>query len=389
MVRGQLNSKKRALPVMPDQVTVEWCSEALGFYIEEFTAVETIHGTASKILLGLKKCSDVGAMPDPRPDRVCVKGGFNPDILAMYPGLNATYRREAEFYHVCMSSLLLQLPTVFPPDGWPDPTNHKCRRQHIAPILAMRLPQAWYCASNTVTGQGIVIMDDLRSTGCTFGNPLEPWPVARVRAGVEQLAMLHAGTWAKTSNDFAWLAGGSALPAVVLALLEPEPWARRYAEGERPPVPDGMADRERMRAAFQKLWAVTDPRYFCLVHGDAHIGNTYVTAAGEPGFIDWQGLAVGSTFDDVPYFIAGALTVQDRREHEVGLVEHYLNTLAQLGGPKFTREEVWDEYRRHMMHGFMWALTDPHMQPKDVIFAMVERYATAMVDHGTLGLLEC
>ncbi|KAK8029019.1 hypothetical protein PG991_006075 [Apiospora marii] len=304
-VRGHLHSNERALPVTPDQVTVEWCSEALGFAIQEFTAVETIHGTASKILIGLKKYGDADATADARPDRICVKGGFDPNILAIYPGLTATYRREAEFYY------------------------------HIAPLLTMRLPRAWYCASDTINGQGIVIMDDLRSTGCTFGNPLDPWPVSRVRAGVEQLATLHAGTWAKTAADLPWLAGGSAFPAVVMALMEPEPWARRFAEGARPPVPaDGMADRERMRAAFQRLWAVTDPRYFCLVHGDAHLGNTYITAAGEPGFIDWQGLAVGSAFDDVPYFIAGALTVPDRREHEVGLVEHYLDTLAELGGPR-------------------------------------------------------
>jgi len=275
-------------------------------------------------------------------------------------------------------------------------------KQYVAPLVpAVRLPRAWYCGSDTLHGQGIVILDDLKCTGCTFGNPLQPWPVARVRAGVEQLAALHAGTWApKTTaaNEddergegkcFPWLAGGSTFPAMVLVLLEPEPWARRYAEGERPPsVPDAMLDRARMRAAFLKLWAVSDPRYRCLVHGDAHLGNTYVTAEGAPGFLDWQGLAVGSVFDDVSYFIAGALTVADRRAHEVGLVEHYLDTLAALGGPRLAREEVWDEYRRHAMHGFMWALTDPRMQPNEVVFAMVERYTAAMVDHGTLELLE-
>ncbi|KAK7957006.1 uncharacterized protein PG986_006228 [Apiospora aurea] len=353
LIRGNLNFNE-ALPV-----TVDWCSKALGFVIKEFTTIETIHGTASKILIGVKACSGNDNTADPRPDQICVKGGFDPNITAIYPGLNAIYRREAEFYY------------------------------YIAPLVTMRLPKAWYCGSDTVSGQGIVFMDDLRSTGCTFGNPLDPWPVARVRAGVEQLAALHAATWSKTAQVYPWLSSGSALPAVILALLEPEAWARRYAEGERPPIPAEMLDRERMRRAFQKLWSVTDPRYNCLVHGDAHIGNTYITAAGEPGFIDWQGLAVGSAFDDVPYFIAGALTVRDRREHEVGLVEHYLDTLSELGGPRLRREEVWDEYRGHTMHGFVWALTDPHMQPKDVIFATVERYTVAMVDHGTLDLLGC
>lgn len=103
MVRGQLNSSERALPVTPDQVTAEWCSEALGFAIEEFTSVETIHGTASKILLGLKTGGDGDAPADARPGSICVKGGFDPNILATYPGLNATYRREAEFYYVCLA----------------------------------------------------------------------------------------------------------------------------------------------------------------------------------------------------------------------------------------------------------------------------------------------
>ncbi|KAK8091025.1 hypothetical protein PG994_000530 [Apiospora phragmitis] len=266
VIRGHLNSSEEVLPVTPDQVTVEWCSKALGFAIKEFTAVEIIHGTASKILIGLKACGDDN-IADPRPDIICVKGGFDPGVIAIYPGLNATYRREAEFYY------------------------------YIAPLVNMRLPRAWYCGSDTVSGQGIVIMDDLRSTGCTFGNPLEPWPVARGLPVARQRQRP---------------------PAVILALLEPEPWARRYAEGERPPVPDEMLDRERMRRAFQKLWAVTDPRYHCLVHGDAHIGNTYITAAGEPGLLDWQGLAVGSAFDDVPYFIAGGLAVQDRRSTRSG-----------------------------------------------------------------------
>ncbi|KAK8118761.1 uncharacterized protein PG998_003387 [Apiospora kogelbergensis] len=336
IVRGHLNSSE-ALPVTPDQVTAEWCSDVLGCVVKDLKVIKTIHGTASKIILELIYADTTG-QEFTLPDRVCVKGGFDPNILAMFPGLTTLYRREAEFYY------------------------------YVAPLITVvRLPRAWYCGSDIANGQGIVVMDDLGSMGCTFGNPLEPWPVARVRAGVEQLAALHAGTWApKTTageekNCFPWLAGGSTFPAM---------------------------DRERMRAAFQKLWAGSDPRYHCLVHGDAHLANTYITAEGEPGFLDWQGLAVGSAFDDVPYFIVGALTVADRREHEVGLVEHYLSTLAALGGPRFARGEVWDEYRKHAMHGFMWALTDPRMQPNDVVFAMVERYTAAMVDHGTLALLE-
>ncbi|KAK6853489.1 hypothetical protein PG995_010301 [Apiospora arundinis] len=369
IIRGHLNSSE-ALPVTADHVTAEWCSKALGCTIKEITVLGTIHGTASKLIIGLAFAN--GFEKSGLPDRLCVKGGFDPDILAIYPGLNAIYRREVEFYYMSISALKFPADLVALNDRHSDNGRLAIQWLHIwQPARAM--------ARRTGTGRRGAARGAAR-------RHLGPQDHDDGGGGGGREERKRDGK----KSFFPWLAGGSALPAVILALFEPEPWARRYAEGQRPPsMPDDMLDRERMRAALQKLWAVSDARYQCLVHGDAHLGNTYVTAEGDPGFIDWQGLAVGSAFDDVPYFIVGALTVADRREHEVELVEHYLDSLAALGGPRLVRDEVWDEYRRHMMHGFVWALTDPHMQPNEVVFVMVERYTTAMADHGTLGLLEC
>lgn len=57
-----------------------------------------------------------------------------------------------------------------------------------------------------------------------------------------------------------------------------------------------------------------------LLHGDLHIGNTYVVPDGEGGFLDWQVLCSGN-------WTQSALTETDRRRHEEDLVGEYLASL--------------------------------------------------------------
>ena len=192
---------------------------------------------------------------------MCVKGGFNPALVKLHPALTFVYRREAEFFH------------------------------HIRPTLSsMCLPRVWYASSDTITGQGIVMLDDLKASGHTFGTPLAAWPVERVRAGVEELAALHAKTWGAKAEDFPWLKEGLSLREVILSMMVESEWAKRFFdEAARPPVPDHMTDHLGMIRAFKTLWATTNPAHMCVVHGDAHIGNTFITAAGEPG--SWTGRA--------------------------------------------------------------------------------------------------
>ncbi len=355
-VKGALNSGD-ALPIIVEEVTPAWFTKILGRPVQTAELVEPIHGTASKLLYKLtyEDAGDAATLPT----HVCVKGGFNPALVKLHPSLNAVYRREAEFFY------------------------------HIAPTVSMRLPPVWYAGSDTVTGQGIVVLDDLKAKQHEFGNPVEAWPVERVRTGVEELAILHAKTWGAKPEDYPWLKEGLSLREVILSLMIPTEWEKRFFdEAAKPPVPDHMTDRDRMVRAFKTLWATTNPAHLCVAHGDAHIGNTFITPAGEPGFLDWQGLHFNSFLHDVTYFVVGTLTVEDRRANEVELFEHYLAKLHEAGGPKLEKEAVWNDYRKHHLHGFAWALTPPMMQPKDRVDTMSARHCAAIVDHGSLELLE-
>lgn len=143
-----------------------------------------------------------------------------------------------------------------------------------------------------------------------------------------------------------------------------------------------------MEAGFKALWQATDHRFRCIVHGDPHVGNTFITSEGEPGFLDWQGLHIGSAFHDVAYFIVGALKIEDRLKYERDLVGQYLEALHTEGGPRFVVEEVWQEYRMQQFHGIAWALATPAMQPVENIRVMTLRHCSAIVDHETMELLK-
>ncbi|KAF4342073.1 aminoglycoside phosphotransferase [Fusarium beomiforme] len=302
--------------------------------VKDVIIEETIHGTASKILVTLTLYGDMGASSI----SACVKGSFNPKLNEALPFLSGLYRREAEFYH------------------------------YIAPRLNIALPDTWYVGTDTTNGQGIVIMGNLKVQGCSFTNPLKPWPINLVEMAIEQLASLHASTWGSRVEDIPCANKNDTLVDPIVGLLATEEWNKRFADDARPPVPKAMDDRERIISTFKALWD-SDTRLRCLVHGDGHIGNTFISHDGQPGFLDWQVTHVGSAMHDDAYFI---------------------NALHLTGGPDLQLQlsGVWEEYRRHTFHGFAWVLAGPMMQSREVVDVMVERHCAAIIDHQSMELLE-
>lgn len=160
---------------------------------------------------------------------------------------------------------------------------------------------------------------------------------------------------------------------------------------DRPSIPAYLKDQQRMTAILAKHFRTRNPNFHCFVHGDPHLGNTYLTAQGAPRFLDWQIIHIGSAFHDVAYFVGGALAVEDRRLHERAILDHYLDALRKLGGPSFSAEEleeVWLEYRKSFLAGFGWVVCPYVMQSRESVHAMAVRYATAMDDHKVVELVE-
>jgi hypothetical protein len=346
---------QRELPTELESLTAEWLTEALsqrtpGTVVEAVEVESVIWGTATKVFLR----AHYGSRPDDGPpEALCLKGGFHDELRAIaWLG----YCNEARFY------------------------------RDIQAAFAEAVPFCWYAEENESAQQGLVITDDLRAVGAVFGTPHESQPVDRVAATLELLAGWHGRSWARSGvGGLDWLTVGSNLfRPVVNGFLTPEHWAEYMTRRQTAAFDESLRDRDRVEAAVHRLWEADDADILSISHGDPHVGNTYVIGEGPMRFLDWQTVCLAPWSDDVAYFLVGALDVEQRRAHDRDLLDHYLGALAATGADTPTRDEAWDTYRRHHLHGLMFALCPPEMQPADVCAAMGDRYAAAAIDHETL-----
>ncbi|KAH8681871.1 kinase-like domain-containing protein [Xylariales sp. PMI_506] len=308
---GMFNSAE-PVPLITDDITAAWLSKVLGVKVEAVKINRIMHNTSSKVLIGVEYGADVTT-----------------EIPTRLVEMKATYRREAEFYY------------------------------YIAPTTDMNIPEPWYCGTDTVNGQGIVIMSDLTVDDVAIGEVLK--------------------TWGCTGSEHDFLAAEN------MGGLN---YARQFGQGRGPPVSEQLRDRESVLAAWRTLWKTSDPRFRCFVHGDCHIGQTYITADGQPGLLDWQGAHINSALHDVSFFINGILSIEDRRANDKQIFQHYLDSLHKSGGPEIAFDDIWPEYRKHTLHGFLWALTPPEMQPAEQTHEISTRYSAAIIDNKTIELLE-
>ena len=331
------------VPGSLDEVTADWLTAALsdahpGTEVAGVEVGEVIHGSLTKARLAI----DFASNPSALPTSVFLKAAFEDH------GIPVSVRSEAVFYDRAR-------PTI----------------DVVAPgCLAAIHDEA----------HGVVVMHDLGTEGAIITDPRVGWSVDLVADGLTQLAGLHAGWWGEGLADgIPEFEGSNALGAVLMAEGY---WEECVAGPAGVHVPERFADRETTRPWVESLWRLDRERPRAFLHGDAHLGNTYVTAGGRAGFLDWGGVTAGHWAREVCYFMAGALSPEDRRAHEEDLLRSYLDALAAGGAePVPSWDEAWLSYRRHCLHGLLWFLCPTQMQPVDIINANVERFAIAATDH--------
>jgi hypothetical protein len=250
--------------------------------------------------------------------------------------------------------------------------------------LPIEHPRVFVAAIDEGSEDFILVMEDLAARGADPRDATRPMSPEQAASGVRGLAGLHGHFW-----------GNRCLEHPGLGWLEPfQPWPGM----EIAPLPVaieaiGDAATAEIRALTPKslfidIWA----RYIhtltkspqTLLHGDPHIGNTYVLLDGRVGFLDWQVARRGSFSLDLGYFLQGTLTVDDRRTHERELLREYHSALTVPTAEKPSFEEVWTHYRASTAHGLaIWLATasaGAAWQRPDIAIALAIRYATAFVD---------
>ena len=154
------------LPLTADGVTAAWLSAALrtrypGVTVAAADRLETIEGTATKVLVAVRYDGDADGLPE----RMWIKGGF------------ADHREFAGNLGVYSSEVLFFTD--------------------IAPAYRLHHPRSYFALAQDAPVQGIVALEDLRARGVTFTRATRPMTPEQVAAGLDTLAQLHGETWGR------------------------------------------------------------------------------------------------------------------------------------------------------------------------------------------------
>jgi hypothetical protein len=238
----------------------------------------------------------------------------------------------------------------------------------------------------------LMIMEDVVARGSDPSDSTRPMTIAQVANGVRGLARMHSRYWGDRLTKHPALRWVE--PFVAFAGLEYAPLHIAHERlGDTVPAEIPALSGTEL---FVDIWAryigtlTTSPQ--TLLHGDPHIGNTYVLPDDDVGFLDWQMARRGNWSLDLGYFLQGALTIEDRRRGEGQLLDEYRGALTLSADEMPSADEVWLRYRASVAYGLaIWIATlsggDAWQRP-DICLALAQRYSVAFVDLETRAALD-
>jgi Phosphotransferase enzyme family len=253
--------------------------------------------------------------------------------------------------------------------------------------LPIQAPDGYFGAWDAASWRSIVLMEDVVETrGATFLSAADPVTKAQLTDLLANMATWHGHMW--QDPRLVDLANPADIGRVFAAYTDMQARYRAGTARAGAAIPAELVGRhtelhERLKAALAK--ASADPQ--TMVHGDAHIGNTYMTASGAMGYGDWQVVRSGSWAFDFAMTVITGTEIADRRVWERELLAGYLDRLVAAGGPRVDREHAFQLYREQSVYPYLaWLTTlgrsvfQPAMQPDDLCRTVIARAAAAVCD---------
>jgi hypothetical protein len=351
------------LPRRLDELGPEWLTGLLanrypGLVVKDYEVMEVKNSHTTKLRLALDL--DESDPPSGIPRHVCLKSNWSNGVST-----GDICEREARFYHLMGGDL-------------------------DAPI-----PQSYYADwDGDGGGRGIVVMEDLTVAPGAFGLSTDHLGVDGIARGLETLAAVHGALWCSPRLDQQhWLphSMGSTVDTEQVIQL----WNYLKYNLDDPAyqavLPDWVPEHpERLNHILDELTAFelgyTGPQ--CLVHGDAHQGNSFLRATGDRVWVDWQLVRKGSPWRDVAYFTLGGLTVEERRASLDDLIRHYREHLAATGAEGVPDQDTaWYHLRRWPAYAMQSWLSNINHWGQSGGLEMVRRNWAAAEDFDTVELL--
>lgn len=268
--------------------------------------------------------------------------------------------------------------------------------REVRPELDIEAPSAFASHFDDASGRFGLLLEDLTARDARFPCAIEPVSLDEVRSILSHLATLHARFWdsPRFDDDLAWVAtpmsGGmfDVFDLIGLELIEDQ--VARHPFKQELIAPLGRTLPE----LWELLWLVQ--RQHCsvpttLLHGDTHLGNTYLLPGGRGGLLDWQLMMRGCWAHDVVYLMVTALAPEVRRTHERELLGGYLAQLRAGGvhdAP--TTDEAFERCRTAALWGLVigWLICPPENYGQAITEANITRTVTAVRDYDTIATIE-
>jgi hypothetical protein len=240
-------------------------------------------------------------------------------------------------------------------------------------------------------------LEDLTIRGATFPSVKTPVSIAQLQSIIDSVATLHARFWEspRFATDLSWVQTHVAgelhdlfnrpgpVPAGIERQLATQQFKRELVQmvGQ---TGESLYLQTRRAQAHQ----ATLPR--TQVHGDLHIGNTYLLPGDRGGFVDLQLAVRGYCIHDLAYLLVTGLSIEQRRAHERNLLAYYRDRLGEAGLDDVPDlDTIWLEYRRAAVWGVYigWLTTPVGYYDWEICVTNLIRLLTAYADLETADAL--
>jgi hypothetical protein len=262
--------------------------------------------------------------------------------------------------------------------------------------LDIEAPDCYASVMNEHDGQFGILMEDLGLRSARFPNAIDGVSLDEMRSLIENLAKLHAHFWQspRLDGDLNWLPKtfeGGMFPvfdSIGLNIIRNQVETNPFKQNILAPLNRTV---DQLWHAMWKSQHLIYQQPHTLLHGDTHIGNTYVLPDGKGGLLDWQLIVRGPWCHDITYMMITGLDINVRRQHEKELLNLYRETLLANGVKNVPSEEqAYLLYRQSAIWGLVigWLITPPQNYGEAITSANIQKMVTAMIDLKTLESLE-
>lgn len=268
----------------------------------------------------------------------------------------------------------------------------------IRPGLEIEAPQGYHAVYDPASWRSMTLMEDIVATkGATFCSPATDITKARMESLLASMAAWHGAMWnsPRFQHDLSWMMTPLQFRQRTSALIALQKRSLIGAQRAEQVIPKSLQPRQQaLWDAYGRSFELLSQSPLTLVHGDSHIGNTYMTREGRMGYGDWQIVQRGGWAYDYCYILNTALKVEDRRNWQRELLRFYLDRLHAGGGPALDFDEAWLRVRQSTLYPyFAWVFTigagrmQPTMQPDSISIPIIERASQAIEDLESLNVL--